>query len=159
MENMTEVQSCTDIPYSLPPFNVTSQVISVTNLSQCHAQSALYKPLSFQAVTSLLLQITFHNICPKWIQRVESRNLNFSSRLWEDSPRKMTMTFHRHQYRRHQKAKLIMRINLFHTNTWKPLVLNAGLHQSGIIWLHAVVSPNYAQGWRPARVLAYLVGL
>ena len=65
MENMTEVQSCIDIQYSLQPFNVTSQVISVTYLSQCHAQSAPYKQLSFQIVPYILLQIVFHNICRK----------------------------------------------------------------------------------------------
>ena len=65
MENMTEVQSCTDIQYSLPPYNVTSKVICVTYLSQCHDQSALYKQLSFGIVLSLLLHIAFHNIWRK----------------------------------------------------------------------------------------------
>ena len=77
---------------------------------------------------------------------------SFLRRLRKDSIRKKIMTFSRPQHRRHQKARRMRRINLLQTNMWIPLILNVGMDQSDIIWLRGVVSPNFAQSWRPARM-------
>ena len=81
---------------------------------------------------------------------------SFPRTLRKDSIQKKTMTFSRPQHRRHQKARRMRRINLLQTNMWIPLILNVGMDQSDIIWLRGVVSPNFAQSWRPERMSALL---
>ena len=136
------------ITWTFPPYPLHLQLFSHINLLT-FVGNATHPNENYNAQKEIITtQSMFCFLRVDYHRQMEVHNFNFWRRLWKDSLRKKAMIFHRNQYRRHQKARRNMRINLLQTNTWTALILNIGLGQSGIIWLHGVVSPNFAQSWR-----------